>query len=72
MAKTLERFTIARAADSFLLTIEDESGDTIELTATFDQLDLISEELEAALDDDTDDMTEIDEDGDEKQADDPE
>ncbi len=62
MAKALERFTIARAADGYLLTIEDDSGDTHELTATFDQLDLISEELDAALDEDADDMTEIDED----------
>lgn len=62
MAKILERFTIARAADGYLITIEDDGGDTLELTATFDQLDLISEELDAALDEDADDMTEIDED----------
>lgn len=60
MAKALERFTIARAADGYLLTIEDDAGDTLELTATFDQLDLISEELEVALDDDADDMVEVD------------
>lgn len=60
MAKALERFTIARAADGYILTIEDDSGDTIELTATFDQLDLITEELDRALDEDADDMTEID------------
>jgi hypothetical protein len=54
MAKILERFTIARAADDFVLTIEDESGDIIELTASYDQLDLISEELESALDEDED------------------
>ncbi len=60
MAKALERFTIARAADGYLLTIEDDSGDTLELTATFDQLDLISEELEVALDEDAGDVAEID------------
>ena len=60
MAKALERFTIARAADGYLLTIEDDAGDTLELTETFDQLDLISEELEVALDDDADDMVEVD------------
>ena len=64
MAKALERFSIARAADGYVLTIEDDSGDTLELTATFDQLDLISEELEVALDDDADDMTEVDGDDD--------
>ncbi len=60
MAKALERFTIARAADGYLLTIEDDGGDTLELTATFDQLDLISEELEVALDEDADEAVEID------------
>lgn len=60
MAKALERFTIARAADGYMLSIEDDSGETIELTATFDQLDLITEELDRALDEDADDMTEID------------
>lgn len=57
MAKTLETFTIARAADGYLLTIEDDSGDKLELTATFDQLDLITEELDRALDEDADDAT---------------
>lgn len=62
MAKTLERFTLTRAADDFLLTIEDDQGDTVELIVTVDQLDLMTEELDrameedevAALDDDTD------------------
>lgn len=52
MAKTLERFTITRAADDYLLTIEDDAGDTIEFTVSFDQLDLITEELDRALDED--------------------
>lgn len=60
MAKVLERFSIARAADGYLLTIEDESGDVIEMTATFDQLDLITEELDRALDEDADDETMLD------------
>lgn len=60
MAKTLERFSIARAADGYLLTIEDDSGETIEMTATFDQLDLITEELDRALDEDADDETMLD------------
>lgn len=69
MAKTLERFTLTRAADDFLLTIEDDSGDTIELVVTDDQLDMMTEELDRALDedeiadlgDDTDDDGEDDE-----------
>ncbi len=61
MAKLLERFTIARAADGYMLTIEDDSGETLELTATFDQLDLITEELDRALDEDAEDETALDE-----------
>jgi len=60
MAKTLERFSITRAADGYLLHIEDDSGETLELTATFDQLDLITEELESALDDDADEEVALD------------
>jgi hypothetical protein len=52
MAKALERFTITRAADEYVLSIEDENGDVIELTASYDQLDLITEELDRALDED--------------------
>lgn len=69
MAKSLERFTIARAADDFLISIEDDNGDTVELVATEDQLEMIGEELErvieeeeaGALDDDDDDIDEDDE-----------
>jgi len=57
MAKGLSRFTIERGTDEYILHIEDEDGDTIELTASFEQLDLISEALEEHLafdDDDSD------------------
>lgn len=49
MAKALSRFTIERDGDDYLLHIEDEDGDTLELTASFEQLDLISEALEEHL-----------------------
>ncbi|MES2290493.1 MAG: hypothetical protein V4530_12220 [Pseudomonadota bacterium] len=69
MAKTLERFTITRTAEDFLILIEDDNGDTVELTATEDQLEMIGEELEraieeeeaGALDDGDDDPDEEDE-----------
>jgi len=70
MARLLERFTIARAADGYMLTIEDDSGETLELTATFDQLDLITEELDRALDEDADDTTLVDDVADEDEKDD--
>ena len=60
MAKTLVRFSIARAADGFLITIEDDSGETHELTATEDQIDLITEELDRVLEDDADESLLID------------
>lgn len=68
MAKTLERFSITRAADGYLITIEDDSGETIEMNATFDQLDLITEELDRALDEDED--LELGDDSDEPSTDD--
>jgi hypothetical protein len=63
MAKALSRFTIERDGDEYLLNIEDEDGDTLALTASFEQLDLISESLEEhlAFDDADPDMLDEDE-----------
>ena len=55
MAKALSRFTIERDGDDYLLNIEDEDGDTLALTASFEQLDLISEAIEEHLAFDSDD-----------------
>lgn len=64
MAKALSRFTIERDNDDYVLHIEDEDGDTQLLTASFEQLDLISEALEEHLafdDDDPDSLDDPDE-----------
>ena len=61
MAKALSRFTIERGGDDYIIHIEDEDGDTLELTASFEQLDLISESLEEHLAFDTDDPDQLDE-----------
>jgi hypothetical protein len=61
MAKALSRFTIERGRDDYLIRIEDEDGDTLELTASFEQLDLISESLEEHLAFVTDDPDQLDE-----------
>ncbi|MBS0505582.1 MAG: hypothetical protein JSS55_17655 [Proteobacteria bacterium] len=69
MAKALSRFTIERDGDDYLLSIEDEDGDTVELSASFDQLELLSESLEEHLAfdvDDDDDQLGDDEDEDEE------
>lgn len=60
MAKSLSRFSIERDGDDYLLNIEDEDGDTLSLTASFEQLDLISESLEEHLAFDADDPDVID------------
>jgi hypothetical protein len=67
MAKALSRFTIERSTDDYVLHIEDEDGDTLELTASFEQLDLISEALEEHLAFDDDDPDALDDDEAEKE-----
>ncbi|MBA2918222.1 hypothetical protein GON01_04450 [Sphingomonas sp. MAH-20] len=67
MAKALSRFTIERGGDDYVIHIEDEDGDTLELTASFEQLDLISESLEEHLAFDADDPDLLDEDEDEEE-----
>jgi hypothetical protein len=54
MAKALAHFTITRTGEDYLLSIEDEDGDTTEFTADFDALDLISESIDEVLDLDED------------------
>jgi hypothetical protein len=67
MAKALSRFTIERGGDDYIIHIEDEDGDTLELTASFEQLDLFSESLEEHLAFDSDDPDLLDEDEDEEE-----
>ena len=59
MAKTLSKFTITEAGDDYMLHIEDDAGETIEFTATYDQLDLLVEAIDQHLDDDAEEMDEI-------------
>lgn len=55
MAQSLARFAVTKTADeSFLLHIEDDSGETLELEATYDQLDLIMEAIDEQLEADAD------------------
>jgi type I site-specific restriction-modification system R (restriction) subunit len=63
MAQTLARFTITKAIDdSFMLHIEDDSGTTLELEASYDQLDLIVEAIDEQLSADVDDHDEVEDD----------
>lgn len=67
MARTLSSFSIAAdGKGDYLISIEDEDGETIELTASYEQLDLISESIDDALDEDEEDALGVDEDADEE------
>ncbi|MBO9714202.1 hypothetical protein [Sphingomonas sp.] len=67
MPKALAQFSITRTGEDFLITLEDEDGDTIEFTADADQLDevvdSIEEQLEAADEALVDDEEDEDEEG---------
>ena len=67
MAKALARFTIERVRDDYVMHIEDEDGDTLQLTASFEQLDLLSEALEEHLAFDADDPDALDRDEEEEE-----
>lgn len=67
MARTLSSFSIAAdGSGDYLLSIEDEDGETIELTATYEQLDMLGEAIEDALDEEEKDSLGVDEDQDEE------
>ncbi len=56
MTKSLKRFTITPHGDGYLLHLETGDGNVYELAATFEQLDLIAEEIDRRLDADEDEM----------------
>lgn len=69
MAKTLSQFTITPDGNGdYILNLEDEEGETIEFTASYEQLDLIVEAVEEQLDSDEEDVLGVDEDEDEPAA----
>lgn len=58
----LARFIIEPQDDEqFLLRIESDDGNTVELTATYEQLDLIAEAIEEHLDEDFEDADVVEE-----------
>lgn len=63
MAQSLAKFTVTKTTDeNFLLHIEDDSGETLELEASYDQLELLVESIDEQLEADADDHDEIDDD----------
>lgn len=66
MARTLSQFTIARATSGdYLMSIETDDGETIEIEASYEQLDLVVEAIEEQLDSDEEDALGADDDADE-------
>ena len=63
MARTLAQFSITPDSDGdYTLHLEDDDGETLEFTASFEQLDLITEAIDELLDEDEDDILGADED----------
>lgn len=49
-------FTITRSGDDYLVRLVTNEGGVFEASATFEQLDLISEEIDRQLDSDEEEM----------------
>jgi hypothetical protein len=59
MAKALAHFTIEASGEGYVLSIEDEDGTQLDLTASPEQLDLIAEAIEEHLETDVEDIDEV-------------
>lgn len=62
MAKTLSHFSIREQEGGYVLEFQDEEGATTEFQATYEQLDLIVDEINTQLDVDDEEELGIDED----------
>jgi hypothetical protein len=56
MAKTLSQFTVSSEGEGYILHIETDDGETLDVSATYEQLDLISEAIDERLDEDEEDQ----------------
>lgn len=72
MNRILSQFTITRSGEDYVLHIEDEDGEVQQYSATFDQLDLITEAIDEQLNADEEDILGADEEEDGEGADDEE
>lgn len=67
MARTLAQFTVTPDGNGdYVLSLEDDDRETIDFTASFDQLDLIAEAINEAVDADEEDALGVDDDDDEE------
>lgn len=60
MPTKISRFQIEGSGADYLLTFETEDGDSIELAAGYEQLDVIAEAIDAQLDSDEEDALGVD------------
>ncbi len=56
MVPSLERFSITPEGEQYRLFLETSEGERIELSVSFDQLDLLGEEIDRRLDADEEPM----------------
>jgi hypothetical protein len=63
MAKTLSQFTISSEGESYVLHIETDDGQTMDVNATYEQLDLISEAIDERLDEDEEEQLAVEGEG---------
>ncbi|MCH7860151.1 hypothetical protein ACQKOH_05865 [Sphingomonas sp. NPDC092331] len=71
MARTLAQFSITPDSDGdYTLHLEDDDGETLEFTASFEQLDLIVEAIEEVIDDEGEDALAGDDDDDDAEPED--
>jgi hypothetical protein len=63
MAKTLSQFTISSEGEGYILHLETDDGQTLDVSATYEQLDLISEAIDERLDEDEEDMLAVEGEG---------
>lgn len=59
MPNRLASFTIDNDGDDYLIRLESEGGEPLELSATYDQLDLISETIDQKLNEDEEKALEV-------------
>ena len=55
----LTGFEIAKHGEDYLIHFNMDDGETIEIMATYEQMDLIAEEIDRHLNDDADDELEV-------------
>lgn len=62
MPRSLAGFTVTRTGEDYVIALEDEDGETLEFSATYDQLDLIADAIDQQLNGDEEDALSVEDD----------